>query len=75
MRQTSALHLVVPENEPTPTEEMLFRIIPALESAEKVVERLHQLMRLEMRALADERGVSFVREEQVRREFNTAKGE
>jgi hypothetical protein len=54
MRQTSALHLVVPENEPTPTEEMLFRIIPALESAEKVVERLHQ---------------------QVRREFNTAKGE
>jgi hypothetical protein len=72
----SALHLVVDAEDPrTPAEDMLDRIIPALESAEKVVERLHQLMRLEMRALADERGVSFVREEQVRREFNTAKGE
>jgi hypothetical protein len=72
MRQTSALHLVVPENEPTPTEEMLFRIVPALASAEKVVERLHHLMRMQMRALADERRVSFVREEHVRREFTTA---
>lgn len=44
-------------------------IVPELIAAEAVVARLRRLMDMERTRLAKERGVAFIREESVRREF------
>jgi hypothetical protein len=50
-------------------QEMLAELVPELIKAEETVAALRGLVDSWRRRLADERGVAFVREEQVRREF------
>jgi hypothetical protein len=50
-------------------EEMLAHLVPDLIKAEEIVALLRGLVDSWRRELANERGVAFVREEHVRREF------
>lgn len=76
----SSLRIVKPDPEPasnvqhdgrdaTRTEALLIEIVPQLLEAEEAVRRFRNLLRTETRLLAQERGVAFIREESVRREF------
>jgi hypothetical protein len=67
--------MLVEEPVLTPSEQMLSQIVPSLIEAESVVARLRSLMSEQSRELAKERGVAFIRPEQLRAEFNTARGE
>ena len=60
------LQLVPPS--PT-TEDLLREIVPDLAQAEEHVRRLRAHLAEQGRALAKSRGVAFIREEQLRREF------
>jgi hypothetical protein len=65
------LHIVA-DDEPapaSPAEEMLAHLVPDLIKAEEIVALLRALVDSWRRELANERGVAFVREEHVRREF------
>lgn len=53
----------------TPAEAMLRELFPALVAAEAVVALLRQMMVDQGRIIAAERGVPFMRDEQLRREF------
>jgi hypothetical protein len=66
--RSAELHLVEPP-ERTDTEVLLDTIVPTLLVAEKVAARLREMMAKQSRALAKERGVRFIREEQIRQEF------
>jgi hypothetical protein len=63
---------VSPAPPPSPLKgaaEMLGFIVPALKDAERTVARLRHMMDRERLRLAEERGVAFIREEQIRKEF------
>jgi len=63
---TRALHLVAPQEAPA---DMLAEIVPELLKAEQAARRLRQMMLDQGRKLAREEGVSFLREEALRRRF------
>jgi hypothetical protein len=63
------LRIIILTEQPRTAAESLQQIVPELIEAEGVVARLKRLMDAERVRLAKERGVAFVREEQVRREF------
>lgn len=63
----AALTLV--REEPSPAEDMLRELVPGLIEAERAVARYRQLIAEQGRALARERGIAFIREEALRREF------
>ena len=70
MPQARAIPLHVVEGpERTPTEKLLLEIVPTLIDAEATVARLRDIMDGQRIALAKERGVAFIRPEQVRQEF------
>jgi hypothetical protein len=69
MTRQPALHLVAPQAGPPPAADALARIVPELIAAEAEVARLKRLLDAERVRLAKERGLAFLREEAVRREF------
>lgn len=60
---------VVSDAKPTGPADMLGQIVPELRAAEALVARLRNLMNDQGRLLARERGVGFIRPEQLRQEF------
>lgn len=75
MSRTNArakLSLVADEPPTSTAEEMLAELVPELIRAEETVAALRGLIDSWRRHLANERGVAFVREEHVRREFGGA---
>jgi hypothetical protein len=72
MQRRSALSLVIPEEPPklslSPAD-ALAEIVPELLAAEREVVRLRRLVDEQRAKLARARGVAFIREEHVRREF------
>lgn len=55
-----------------PPEQMLVHVVPTLIEAELAVAQLKQMLTREGRRLAKKRGVAFIREESLRREFGGA---
>lgn len=64
------LKLVPPTPEEVDPEAMLATLVPELIRAEQKKAALHELVSIWRRKLAAARGVSFIREEAVRREFS-----
>lgn len=62
-------HLAIVAPQPEQPEEALGALVPALVGAERRVAVLRQQIDQERRRLAVKRGVAFIREEAVRREF------
>lgn len=67
LAKRTELHVV--EREPLGPGQMLRIVMPDLIEAERVVARLKQIVADQGRKLAEERGVRFIREEHLRREF------
>lgn len=68
---TANLRVVSPADEPPTAAEALARLVPELIEAEAVVARLKRQLDVERVRLAKGRGVAFIREETVRREFGS----
>lgn len=65
--------VVVGDDEPSTAASLLGAIVPSLISAEDAVAKLRQLMAETGRELAKERGLKFIREEQIRMEFGNGR--
>lgn len=61
--------VVVGDDEPSPAEAILRSIVPALINAEAAAAKLRLVMAVAGRDLAKERGLVFIRPEQLRAEF------
>lgn len=69
-RGRAKLHVV--EQQPATASERLAEIVPELIAAELLVVQLRMSLKAMGRQLAVERGVAFIREEHLRREFGEA---
>jgi hypothetical protein len=63
------LHLVESGPEPSEARILLSQIVPTVAMLEKTLARMRHHQTVWSRQLADERGVAFIREEQLRQEF------